>query len=234
VLTNETLHWLGLFASAYILMPLCLTWLRWRSHDRIRRQVRWYVLFNALFTITSFSLAKLDRSGNNLLLFYVASPLLVVLVYRIYDAMVLAKQTTVPTVWWVVRGLVVAYCLFVVVDMIWLEDPTRQISKIIYPPEKALIVTMAFYFLYRFSSEARSDFSSLWIGAGIGLNALLNLVILFYSPHIGMLPGSVGYFLWWGLGSIVTLTSYSMIAYGLWIFKPRRVQVRSAHPASVS
>jgi hypothetical protein len=230
VINNTTLYWLGLSAATYILLPLLLILVQWRVHDRIRRRVGWYVLFNATFSVVSYS--GLIRSP---LLFYAASPVLVVLVYRIYDAMVLGTSAAVvPRFWQVVRGLVVAYCLFVLVDMIWLEDVSKGISKIIYPPEKALIVTMAFYFLYRFSSEAHTDFSSLWIGFGIGLNALLNLVILFYSPHIGLRDGTVGYFLWWGLGSIVTLTSYSMLAYGLWIYKPRRVQVRSVRSSSMS
>jgi hypothetical protein len=226
MLTNTTLKLLGQFASAYILLPLLLVLLGWRSHDHIRRQVRWYVLFNAAFSL----LARLSLllMARNTPLFYAASPVLVVLVYRVYDAMVTSPALPVPLFWRVVRGLVVVYCVFVVVDMLWLEDALKGISRLIYPPEKTLIVTMAFYFLYRFSSEARTDFSSLWIGFGIGLNALLTLIILFYSPHIGLRAGTVGYFIWWGLGSIVTLISYSMIAYGLWIYRPRLMPVRSA------
>lgn len=219
MISHSLLYWLGLLSSAYILVPLLLVTRWWQGHDAVRRRVGWYIIFNATFSLLTFALAPLMSS--NLVLFYLASPLYIVLVYRIFDALVVRNATPTPVFWQVIRGLVVAYCFFVAVDMIWLENVEKEFSKNIYPPEKALIVSMSFYFLYRFSREARSDFSSLWIGLGIGINALLSLIILVYSPYISLQPNTLGDFVWSGLGSIITVISYSFVTYGLWIGRSR-------------
>ncbi len=208
------LEWLQLFSQAYILLPLLLVISRWRSHDAFRRRVGWFILFNAAFPVLSWALVSLFN--KNIPLFYVASPLLVVLIYRLFNAW---PGTSAMAFWRVIRGLVVAYCLFVVVDMIWLENPMTTFSRHIYPPEKLLIVLMSFYFLYRFSRAAHTDFSSLWIGIGVGTNALLSLMILLYSPYLSLQPNTVGFYMWYGLASFVSILTYSFYAYGLWVYR---------------
>jgi hypothetical protein len=221
---NDLLYWLGLVSSYYILLPLLLVGLRWRVHDTVRRRVAWYVIFNLSFTVLTRVTAGLF---DNIFLFYLASPVYLTLVWRIYDALVKPTQ-----VWRVVSWLIGTYWVFVAIDMIWLENFRVDFSKNIYPVEKSLIVFMAYYFLYQFSRESRADFSSLWIGLGIGINALLSLVSVVYMPYVGGWDdNTIGNFIWNGLGSIITLVSYSFVAYGLWIAKPALV---GAAPLPVS
>ena len=105
--------------------------------------------------------------------------------------------------------------------MLWLENFRTDFPANIYPIEKAIIIFMAYYFLYRFSKTGGSDFSSFWIGLGIGINALFSFVLIVYTPHIGSEENTIGDFVWRGLGSIISLISYSFVTYGLWIAKPR-------------
>jgi hypothetical protein len=216
------LEWLQLFSQAYIVLPLLLVISRWRSHDAFRRRVGWFILFNAAFPVLSWALFSLF--DNNMPLFYLASPVLVMLIYRLFDVW---PSTSATAFWKIIRGLVVAYCLFVVVDVIWLENPMTTFSTHIYPPEKLLIVLMAFYFLYQFSREAHTDFSSLWIGIGIGTNALFTLMILIYSPYLSLQANTIGFFMWYGLASFVSILTYSFYAYGLWIYRSYLQQPRS-------
>ena len=204
----QILEWLNLLSSWYILLPLGIVILRWASLDAVRRRVAWYVFFNLGFTLFGSLLVYLDY--NNIFIFYLGSPLLLLFIYLIFDILLKEKK-----VWQYVKWLVISYTLFVAVDMFWIEG-FRNFPENIYLIEKAIIVFMAYYFLYFFSKEARQDFSSLWIAVGIGINALLSFIILFYSPHLGLKENTIGAFIWYGLGSSMSIISYSFVAYGLW------------------
>lgn len=213
MLTAKTLQLLGIISMWYIIIPLSVVGLRWQTHDTIRRRVGWYVIFNAAFSLIT---ALTASSMNNLIIFYLASPIYILLVYRIYEAMHGKNEQLRLTKW-----LVGIYCLFVIVDMIWIENVQKNFPSNIYPIEKGIIIFMAYYFLYRFSINGGSDFSSFWIALAIGLNALFSLVLIVYTPYIGWQENTIGYFVWYGLGSIISLISYTMVTYGLWIAKPR-------------
>lgn len=212
MLSNNTLFWLGVVSSWYIVVPLLMVVVRWSAHDAIRRRVAWYVLFNASFTALTYSTF---RVMDNIFIFYIASPIYIILVYRVYDAMVPKDGF-----WRMVGWVIMAYCLFVGFDMLWLENFRTDFPANLYPAEKSIIISMAYYFLYRFSKTGSSDFSALCIGLGIGINALFSLVLIVYTPYIGAEENTIGYFVWHGLGSIISIISYSLVAYGLWIAKP--------------
>jgi hypothetical protein len=213
MISKEILRWLGVVSSYYILLPFLVILFRWSTHDTIRRRVGWYVLFNLCFTVITFATARVI---NNTFIFYLASPIYIFFVYRVYDAMVTHDQ-----LWRFVRWGILAYFVFVVVDMIWLENFRTDFSANLYPIEKSIIIFMAYYFLYQFSKRAGTDFSALWIGLAIGINALFSLVVILYTPYIGFRENIISYFIWAGLGSIISIVSYSLITYGLWIAKPR-------------
>lgn len=217
MIANHILKWLQIISSWYILIPLGIVILRWTVHDTIRRRVGWYVVFNFFFTAVTYTTAFLIK---NVFIFYLASPIYIYLVYRVYDAMV---ATTEP--WKIVRWLIVAYCVFVGIDMLWLENIRAEFPSNIYPAEKAIIVLMAYYFLYRFSKTGNTDYSAFLIGLGIGINALFSFVhIVFasYVDHPSLLAekNTIGYFMWFGVGPMFSLISYSFVTYGLWIAKP--------------
>lgn len=215
MLTTRVLQILGTISMWYIIIPLSVVFLRWQMHDTIRRRVGWYVIFNAAFSLLT---ALTASSMNNLIIFYLASPVYVLLVYRVYEAMYGEKGQLRMTTW-----LIIAYCVFVVIDMTWIENVQKNFPAIIYPIEKGIIIFMAYYFLYCFSVNGGSDFSAFWIGLSIGINALFSLVLIVYTPYIGWEENTIGFFVWYGLGSIISLISYSMVTYGLWIAKPRYV-----------
>ncbi|MBN8820495.1 MULTISPECIES: hypothetical protein [unclassified Spirosoma] len=192
--------------------------LRWAVHDTIRRRVAWYIIFNFGFTFITYTTAFLIK---NIFIFYLASPLYIYLVYRVYDAMV-----SVTVFWKIVQWIILAYCIFVGVDMIWLENIRTNFPVNIYPVEKAIIVIMAYYFLYRFSKAGSTDYSAFWIGLAIGINALFSFIHLIFAsdfdhPSLLAEKNTISYFVWFGIGPMISLISYSFVSYGLWIAKPK-------------
>jgi len=218
---NQILYWLNIVSSWYIILPISIVILRWTSHDAVRRRVAWYVIFNLGFTFFNYLLAYLDFS--NIFLYYLASPMLLLFIYLIFNELLKGKGY-----WQYVKYLLITYILYVAIDMFWIED-FRKFPENIYPIEKALIVFIVYYFLYFFSKEARRDFSSLWIALGIGINALLAFIILIYSPYLGFEDNTIGQFIWYGLGSLLTIISYSFIAYGLGIH-PKNLNHKTSNP----
>jgi hypothetical protein len=214
MLETKLLYWLQIVSSWYILVPLALSIFRWKTHDVVRRRVAWFAVFNVCFTGITLLFEKLKI--NNLFMFYLASPLFLWVVYRIFEPLIGTYK-----IWQWIKYLVIGFAIFVVIDMFWIEDFRTKFPDNIYPAQEIIILLMVYYFLYIFSKEARQDFSSLWISIGIGISALLILISLIYNPYLGFKPNTFGYFVWVGLGSISDILSYSFITYGLYIARPK-------------
>ena len=214
MLETKILAWLQTISSWYILLPLMIVILRWKTHDVFHRRVAYYVIFNICFTSIGTILAKLDI--NYLFLFYLASPMLLWIVFNIYQSVIGEYK-----IWKMITILTIAFSVFVVVDMFWIEDFRSKFPNNVYPPQEVIELIIIYYYLYIFSKEARRDFSSLWISIGIGSSALITLIVLLYNPYLGFVPNTLGYFIWAGLGSFSSIISYSCVAYGLHIAQPK-------------
>ena len=214
MLETKILAWLQTISSWYILLPLIIVILRWKTHDIFRRRVAYYVIFNICFTSIGTILAELDI--NNLFLFYLGSPMLLWIVFSIYQSVIGEYK-----IWKFIMVLTIAFSVFVIVDMFWIEDFRTKFPNNVYPPQEVIELIIIYYYLYIFSKEARRDFSSLWISIGIGSSALIILIVLLYNPYLGYVPNTLGYFIWAGLGSFSSIISYSCVAYGLYIAQPK-------------
>ena len=210
MLETEILDWLQTISSWYIILPLIIVILRWKTHDVFRRRVAYYVIFNICFTSIGTILSKLNI--NYLFLFYLASPMLLWIVFSTYQSVIGEYK-----IWKLITILSIAFTVFVVIDMFFIEDFRNKFPNYVYPPQEIIELIIIYYYLYIFSKEARRDFSSLWISIGIGSSALITLIVLLYNPYLGFVPNTLGYFIWAGLGSFSSIISYSCVAYGLYI-----------------
>lgn len=104
--------------------------------------------------------------------------------------------------------------------MFWIEDLDKFPNNV-YPLQEIIVLMMVYFYFYIFSKEARQEFSALWVSLGIGLSALIILIILIYNPYLGFKPNTIGDFIWNGLGSFTTIISYSFVSYGLYIARPK-------------
>ena len=214
MIETKFLSWLQTFSSWYISLPLLIVIFRWNTHDLFRRRVAWYVIFNIVFTVLTTVLDKIDI--NNLFVFYLASPVFLWIVYRIFEPLIGTYK-----IWNLIKLMVVGFSIFVLVDMFWIENFRTKFPNNVYPPQEVIILFIIYYLLYIFSKEARQDFSSLWVAIGIGISALITLIILLYFPFLGFKPNTLGDFIWNGLGSFSSIISYSFVSYGLYIAKSK-------------
>lgn len=214
MIETKFLSWLQTFSSWYIILPLLIVIFRWNTHNVFTRRVAWYVIFNILFTITGTVLAELDI--NNLFIFYLASPMLLWIVFRIFEPLIGSYKF-----WRYIKVMVIIFTIFVLIDMFWIENFRTKFPNNIYPPQEVIALIIIYYYLFIFSKEARQDFSSLWVAIGIGISALITLVVLIYFPYLGFKPNTLGDFIWNGLGSFSSIISYSFVSYGLYIAKPK-------------
>lgn len=214
MIETKFLSWLQIFSSWYIILPLILVILRWKTHEIFTRRVAWYVIFNILFTLTGTILAELNI--NNLFIFYLASPIFLWIVFKIFEPLIGSYK-----VWKYIKVMVIIFAFYVIIDMFWIENYKTKFPNNVYPPQEVIVLFIVYYYLYIFSKEARQDFSSLWITIGIGFSALITLIILLYFPFLGFKPNTLGGFIWNGLGAFSSIISYSFVSYGLYIAKPK-------------
>ena len=213
---EKSLNWLDIFSQWYMVLPLTVIIFRWKTFDIIHRRVSYYVFFNIGFAIVTKIFAELKI--NNYFLFYFASPLMLWFIYRIFE-----PSIGMFKMWIYIKMLVVGFAIFVLIDMIWIEDFLKIFPENIYPPQEIILLFIIYYYLYVFSKEARQDFSLLFISIGIGLYALIILFILIYNPYLGFVPNTLGYFIWAGIGSFAEILTNSFISYGLYIARPKSV-----------
>lgn len=212
MIETKLLSWLETIAQWYIVVPVFFVIFRWKSHDIIRRRVAWYIFFNISFVLITMLLAKMKI--NNLFIFYLTSPAFLWIVYKIFEPAIGKYKP-----WKFVQIILLAFSIFVILDMFYFENYRTQFPDNIYPPQEVIILIIVYFYLYIFSVEARKDFSLLWIAIGIGVSALIMLIILIYTPTLGLSPNTIGYFINAGLSSFSEILSYSFIAYGLYISK---------------
>lgn len=210
MLETELLAWLQTISSWYILLPLTLVVLRWKTHDVFRRWVAYYVIFNISFTILATILYP------NWYLFYLTPPIFLWIVYKMFDIMIGTYK-----LWKQISILTAGFAIFVLIDLFWIEGQNHQFPNNIYPLQEVIVLFIIYYYLYIFSKEARQDFSALWVSIGIGASALITLIVLLYFPYLGFKPNTLGYFIWAGLGSFSSILSYSFVTYGLYIARPK-------------
>jgi hypothetical protein len=213
MIETKLLAWLYVISQWYIIVPLFFVILRWKSHDTIRRRVAWYILFNIGFVLITMLLARLKI--NNLFIFYLTSPAFLWIVYKIFEPEIGGYKT-----WKFIQFILIGFTIFVLIDMFFIENYKTKFPDNIYPPQEVIILIIVYFYLYIFSKEARKDFSMLWISIGICVSALILLIILLYSPTLGLSPNTIGYFINAGLSSFSEILSYSFIAYGLYIARP--------------
>ena len=213
---EKLLNWLDIFSQWYMILPLTVIIFKWKTFDTIHRRVAYYVFFNVGFAIITKIFAELKI--NNYFLFYLASPLLLWFIYRIFE-----PSIEMLSMWKYIRMLVIGFAVFVLIDMIWIEDFKKTFPENIYPPQEIILLFIIYYYLYIFSKEARQDFSLLFISIGIGLYALIILFILIYNPYLGFVPNTLGYFIWAGIGSFAEILTNSFISYGLYIARPKSI-----------
>lgn len=213
MIETKILNLLYIVSQWYIVVPLFFIILRWNSHDNVRRRVAWYILFNISFVLITFLLAKFKI--NNLFIFYLTSPVFLWIVYKIFE-----PEIGKYKMWKFIQISLVGFFIFVFIDMFFIENYRTKFPDNIYPPQEVIILLIVYFYLYIFSREARKDFSLLWISIGIGVSALIMLIILIYTPTLGLSPNTLGYFINAGLSSFSEILSYSFIAYGLYIARP--------------
>jgi hypothetical protein len=172
------------------------------------------VIFNISFTGLTTLLDKLEV--NNLFVFYIASPIFLWVIYRIFEPLIGTYK-----IWNFIKWMVIGFTIFVIIDMLWIENYRTKFPNNVYPPQEIIVLLIVYYYLYIFSKEARQDFSTLWVTIGIGFSALITLIILLYFPFLGFKPNTLGDFIWNGLGSFSSIISYSFVSYGLYIAKPK-------------
>ena len=211
---EKLLNWLDVFSQWYMVLPLTIIVFRWKTYDKIHRRVVYYVFFNAGFAIVTKIFAELKI--NNYFLYYLASPLMLWFIYRIYEPSISGLK-----MWKYIKISVIVFAVFVLIDMIWIEDFKKIFPENIYPPQEIILLFIIYYYLYIFSREARRDFSLLLISIGIGVYALIILFILIYNPYLGFIPNTLGHFLWAGIGSFAEILTNSFISYGLYIAIPK-------------
>ncbi len=209
----KLLEYLRAISSWYIILPLIIVAFRWKTHDTVRRWAAWYVIFNIILTAISTILYP------NWYIFYISSPIFVWIVYQFFQPLI-AKYK----VWQYIKWLVIAYSVFAMLDMFFIE--WGKFPKYIYPVQSLVILLMVYYFLYIFSIEARKDFSSLWISMGMGFSALIIFMVLVYFPSLGFKPNTFGYYIYMSMGAFSNIISYSCFSYGLYIAKPLKRQKR--------
>lgn len=214
MIETQLLNWLSTIAQWYLIVPFILIVFRWKTFDVIRRRVSWYIVFNIVFAVGTFLLAKMKI--NNLFIFYLSSPAFVWMVFRIYE----------PTIgnykfWKFILIILSAFAIFVLIDMFFIENYKTKFPTNIYPSQEIIILVIVYFYLYIFSKEARQDFSLLWITIGIGISALIILIIVLYYPDTGFTENTFGHFIWAGLGSMSDIISYSFVTYGLYIARPK-------------
>ncbi len=213
---TKLLALLETIARWYLIIPLIVVILRWKSHDLIRRRVAWIIFFNIAFNIITYEMAMMKI--NNLFVFYLASPVFIWINYLVYQP-VIGKYK----LWKIIRLSIIIFSIFVVIDMFFIENYRTKSPDNIYPPQEIILLFMVYYYLYIFSKEARKDFSLLWISLGIGISAILLLIILIYLPTLSYEENTLGYYIYAGLGSFSDILSYSFIAYGLYIANPKLI-----------
>lgn len=214
MIETQLLNWLNTIAQWYLIVPFLVIIIRWKTFDVIHRRVSWYIIFNIAFVVGTFVLAKMKI--NNLFIFYLSSPAFVWMVLRIYE----------PTIgkykfWKFIKIILIAFAVFVVIDMFFIEDYKAKFPANIYPSQEIIIILIVYYYLYIFSKEARREFSLLWITVGIGLSALIMLIIVLYYPDTGFTENTIGHLIWAGLGSTSDIVSYSFVTYGLYSAFPK-------------
>ncbi len=214
MIETQLLNWLSIIAQWYLIIPLLVIIIRWKTFDVIRQRVSWYIIFNIVFAVSTFVLAKMKV--NNLFIFYLSSPAFVWMVFYIY-------QLTIGNYkfWKFIKIFLIAFAVFVVIDMFFIENYRTKFPNNIYPSQEIIILLIVYYYLYIFSKEARRDFSLLWISVGIGISALILLIIVLYYPDTGFTENTVGHFIWAGLGSMSDIISYSFVTYGLYVARPK-------------
>jgi hypothetical protein len=214
MIETQLLNWLNTIAQWYLIIPFIIIVIRWNSFDVIRRRVSWYIIFNITFVAGTYLLANMKI--NNLFIFYLSSPAFVWMVFRIYE----------PTIgnykfWKFITFIFITFALFVLIDMFFIENYRTKFPTNIYPTQEIIILLIVYFYFYIFSKEVRRDFSLLWITVGIGIAALIMLIIVLYYPDTGFVENTIGHFIWAGLGSMSDIISYSFITYGLYIARPK-------------
>lgn len=214
MIETQLLNWLNTIAQWYLIVPFLVIIIHWKTFDIVHRRVSWYIIFNIAFVVGTFVLAKMKI--NNLFIFYLSSPAFVWMVLRIYE----------PTIgkykfWKFIKIILIAFAVFVVIDMFFIEDYKAKFPANIYPSQEIIIILIVYYYLYIFSKEARREFSLLWITVGIGLSALIMLIIVLYYPDTGFTENTIGHLIWAGLGSTSDIVSYSFVTYGLYSAFPK-------------
>jgi hypothetical protein len=218
MIETQLLNWLNTVAQWYLIVPFLVIIIRWKTFDIVHQRVSWYIIFTIAFVIGTFLLAKLKV--NNLFIFYLSAPAFVWMVFRIYE----------PTIgkyklWKFITFILIAFAVFVVIDMFFIEDYKTKFPTNIYPSQEIIILLIVYYYLYIFSKEARREFSLLWITLGIGMSALIMLIIVLYYPDTGFIENTIGHFIWAGLGSMSDIVSYSFITYGLYTARPKSLNL---------
>jgi hypothetical protein len=214
MIETQLLSWLSTIAQWYLTIPFILIIFRWKTFDVIRQRVSWYIIFNIVFAVGTLLMAKMKI--NNLFIFYLTSPAFVWVVFSIYEPTIGKYK-----IWKFIRILLITFAVFVLIDMFFIENYRTKFPTNIYPSQEVIILVICYYYLYIFSKEARRDFSLLWITVGIGISALIMLVIVLYYPDTGFVENTVGHFIWAGLGSISDIICYSFITYGLYCARPK-------------
>jgi hypothetical protein len=218
MIETQLLNWLNTIAQWFLIIPFTVIVLRWKTFDVIHRRISWYIIFNIAFVAGTYLMAKMKI--NNLFIFYLISPASVWMVLRVYE----------PTIgkykfWKYIQIILIAFAIFVLIDMFFIENYKTKFPTNIYPSQEIIILIIVYYYLYIFSKEARLDFSLLWVTIGIGLSAIIMLIIVLYYPDTGFAENTIGHFIWSGLGSMSDIISYSFITYGLYIARSKLANV---------
>jgi hypothetical protein len=214
MIESQLLSWLSTIAQWYLIIPFFVILYRWKTFDFIRQKVSWYIFFNISFAILTLLLAKMRI--NNLFIFYLSSPAFVWMVFGIYELTIGNYK-----IWKYIKLILISFSIFVLIDMFFIENYRTKFPANIYPSQEIIILLICYYYIYIFSKEARRDFSLFWITIGIGISALIMLVIVIYYPDTGFVENTIGHFIWAGLGSMSDIISNSFITYGLYIARPK-------------
>lgn len=214
MIETQLLNWLSIIAQWYLIIPFILIIFRWNTFDVIRWRVSWFIIFNIAFAVGTLLLAKMKI--NNLFLYYLASPAYIWMVYLIFEPTIGSYK-----IWKFISITLITFAVFVVIDMFFIENYKTKFPTNIYPSQEIIILLIVYCYLYIFSKEARRDFSLFWVTIGIGLSALIMLIIVLYYPDTGFTENTFGHFVWAGLGSMSDIISYSFITYGLYVARPK-------------